>query len=82
MSMVLRNLHSTITEEYGLPSWSQFHNFLTCVTYKRSINKLAHFENTARQHAFNRRSIEIGLEHALFVVLVYFFPHLNMQKTC
>ncbi len=27
-------------------------------------------------------SIEIGLEHACFVVLVYFFPHLNMQKTC
>ena len=26
--------------------------------------------------------IEIGLEHAPFVVLVYFFPHLNMQKTC
>ncbi len=25
--------------------------------------------------------IEIGLEQALFVVLVYFFPHLNMQKT-
>ncbi len=24
--------------------------------------------------------IEIGLEHARFVVLVYFFPHLNMQK--
>jgi hypothetical protein len=25
-------------------------------------------------------SIEIGLEHAPFVVLVNFFPHLNMQK--
>ncbi len=24
--------------------------------------------------------IEIGLEHTPFVVLVYFFPHLNMQK--
>ncbi len=27
-------------------------------------------------------TIEIGLEHAPFVVLVNFFPHLNMQKTC
>jgi hypothetical protein len=27
-------------------------------------------------------TIEIGLERALFVVFVYFFPHLNMQKTC
>ncbi len=27
-------------------------------------------------------SIEIGLERAPFVVFVYFFPHLNMQKTC
>jgi hypothetical protein len=26
-------------------------------------------------------SIEIGLEQAAFVVFVYFFPHLNMQKT-
>jgi hypothetical protein len=25
-------------------------------------------------------NIEIGLERAPFVVLVYFFPHLNMQK--
>ncbi len=25
--------------------------------------------------------IEIGLEQAPFVVFVYFFPHLNMQKT-
>jgi hypothetical protein len=24
MSMVLRNLHSTITEEYGLPSWMSY----------------------------------------------------------
>ncbi len=24
--------------------------------------------------------IEIGLERTRFVVLVYFFPHLNMQK--
>jgi hypothetical protein len=24
---------------------------------------------------------EIGLEHAPFDVLVYFFPHLNMQKS-
>jgi hypothetical protein len=24
--------------------------------------------------------IETGLEHAPFVVLVFFFPHLNMQK--
>ncbi len=27
-------------------------------------------------------TIEIGPEHAPFVVLVYFFPHLNMQKNC
>jgi hypothetical protein len=27
------------------------------------------------------QDIEIGLEHAPFVVLV-FFPHLNMQKSC
>jgi hypothetical protein len=26
--------------------------------------------------------IEIGLEQAPFVVFVYFFPHLIMQKTC
>jgi hypothetical protein len=26
--------------------------------------------------------VEIALEQAPFVVLVYFFPHLNMQKTC
>jgi hypothetical protein len=26
--------------------------------------------------------IEIGLEQAPFVVFVYFFPHLNVQKTC
>ncbi len=25
-------------------------------------------------------TIEIGLQHAPFVALVYFFPHLNMQK--
>jgi hypothetical protein len=27
-------------------------------------------------------SIEIGQEHAPLVVLIYFFPHLNMQKAC
>jgi hypothetical protein len=27
-------------------------------------------------------TIEIGLEQAPIVVFVYFFPHLNMQKTC
>ncbi len=25
-------------------------------------------------------AIEIGLQHTCFVALVYFFPHLNMQK--
>jgi hypothetical protein len=31
---------------------------------------------------FDTIVIEIGLERAPFVVLVNFFPHLNMQKVC
>jgi hypothetical protein len=32
-------------------------------------------------HPFYYNISEIGQEHARFVVLVYFFLHLNMQKT-
>jgi hypothetical protein len=35
-----------------------------------------------RNQQYCMKTIEIGLEHASFVVLVYFFPHLNKQKTC
>jgi hypothetical protein len=37
------------------------------------------FENTYNTSLVDL-PIEIGLEHAPFVVLVYFFPRLNMQK--
>jgi hypothetical protein len=33
-----------------------------------------------KQARQSENAIEIGLEDAPFVVFVYFFPHLNMQK--
>jgi hypothetical protein len=51
-----------------------------------AANKVATSEALRRSFSGRNKleclSIEIGLEQAPFVDFVYFFPHLNMQKTC
>jgi hypothetical protein len=50
------------------------------ITWQWDFNrKFPIFSNSHHQQWHSL--IEIGLEHQPFVVLVYFFPHLNMQKT-
>ena len=48
---------------------------------RKTVEILAHIERKhALASALNGLDIKIGLEHTPFVVLVDFFPHLNMQK--
>ncbi len=48
--------------------------------FEKKTSKIWKKKDSGAAEILTLLTIEIGLEHAPFVVLVYFFPHLNMQK--